>query len=70
MLEKDQTVKTLELLMLVFVNAFIFHCCLEKCTETSHVQTLIWITVYSWSAGLFQQVLPSSLADVEKGLSS
>ena len=24
------------------------------------------ITAYSWAAGLFQQVLPSSLADIEK----
>jgi hypothetical protein len=24
------------------------------------------ITTYSWAAGLFQQVLPSSLADIEK----
>jgi hypothetical protein len=48
-----------------FLNAFIFDCHLENDTEYFMSDSNL-ITAYSWATGLFQQVLPSSLEDIEK----
>jgi hypothetical protein len=48
-----------------YLNAFIFDCHLEIDTEFFMSDSNI-ITAYSWAAGLSQQVLPSSLTDIEK----
>jgi hypothetical protein len=48
-----------------YLNAFIFDCHLENDTEYFMSDSNL-ITAYSWATGLFQQVLPSSLTDIEK----
>jgi hypothetical protein len=48
-----------------YLNAFIFHRHLENDTEYFMSDSNL-ITAYSWAAGLCQQVLPSSLTDIEK----